>query len=123
MAGNVVPGLPLADALREVFPSVGSLYTLVYAVGLVLVLRNQVRLGSAAKIAAWGYSLLLVGNLSSAATRVARLTQDTRLIGEDRIFDAGVYYVFATLNLAASLAGAVCLLMALLKTRTGSGPG
>jgi hypothetical protein len=47
---------------------------------------------------------------------------DVRVVGDDRIFDAGLVYLFGGLNLLTSLAGAVCLLLAVLKPRSGSGP-
>ncbi len=118
----MVQGLPFLDALREAFASTGAFFTLLYLAGLLLVLRHKQRLGSAATLAAWAYGLLLTGSLFSAASRVRRLMQDVRVVGDDRIFDAGLVYLFAGLNLLTSLAGAVCLLLAVLKPRSGSGP-
>lgn len=118
----MVQGLPFLDALREAFASTGALFTLLYLAGLVLVLRHSQRLGSAARLAAWAYGLLLTGSLFSAASRMRRLMQDVRIVGDDRIYDAGLIYLFVGLNLLTSLAGAVCLLLALLKPRSGCGP-
>ena len=123
VAGNVVPGMPLTQALQSVLLSTGFLFTVLYVAGLVLAIRSRVRLGAAAKVAIWGYGILLAGNVLSAASRVVRLTRDARIVGGDRIIDMDWVYSLSVLQVAASFVGAVLLLIAILKSRTGSGPG
>ena len=119
----MVPGLSLSEALQFVLLSTGLFFTALYVTGLVLALRNRERLGPAAKFAIWGYAVLLVGNVLSAASRILRLTREARIVGTDRIMDMGWVYSLSALQVAASFVGAVLLLIAILKPRAGSGPG
>lgn len=116
-----MPSLTLRDALISASSPFSLALFLVYAVGLILVLRNRSRLGSSAGAASLGYTLLCMSSVSSYAFTVWRLLSRGGRGPTPNEVDTTSFFFWNLLTWALTMSGAILLLVALLRARTDPG--